>query len=130
MEQLPGNEPDYFTLENYDTTARVVSVYDGDTLTIVIKYKGNFYKFNARISGIDCCELTSKNEKLKELAFNARNAIVEYFGKADTSSKKTIEKFFEQHCSTINVKCGKFDKYGRLLIQCSLAEYLINLKLA
>jgi endonuclease YncB( thermonuclease family) len=50
-----------FSLDNETHLAKVVDIYDGDTLTCAIFIFGKFYKFNVRLSGIDTSELQSKN---------------------------------------------------------------------
>ena len=78
--------------------AKVVDVYDGDTIKIVINFSGSFHKFNCRLADIDTPELQQNiNEKLyahfvkKKVSYHLLNEIV-------------------------TIQCGKFDKYGRLLI--------------
>ena len=58
----------------YDfTTAKVLKVYDGDSLTIGALYNNQLVKFNVRIFGIDCDEMkggttvTRKNAKLAKM---------------------------------------------------------------
>jgi hypothetical protein len=53
--------------------AKIVKVYDGDTVWIAVKfYNGKIYKFLARIYGIDCPELRSNNLMEKEEAKKAK----------------------------------------------------------
>ena len=44
-----------FSLKNTECYARVVQIYDGDTITAVIPLFDNFYKFSIRLNGIDTC---------------------------------------------------------------------------
>ena len=55
-----------FSLVGQEHNAKVVDVYDGDSIKIVIKLSGTFQKFNCRLADIDTPELRSKNmnEKL------------------------------------------------------------------
>ena len=85
----------------------VVSVYDGDTITIA-----------SRIYGIDCPEMKSRDEKEKEIALIA---------------KKTIED--EILHKKIILKNLKYDKYGRLLANVfyknvDISQMMIDKKLA
>jgi len=57
---------------------RVMKIYDGDTITIVCKPKntvGKFYKYNVRLSGIDCPEISAKCEEEKKVAKIARDKV-------------------------------------------------------
>lgn len=92
------SDVDYFTLENQIFEAKVVKVYDGDTIHIVFPYFGKMYKWNCRLTGIDTPELRTKNEQEKEYGIKVRDALRE----------KIMGKL-------VFIKCGEFDKYGRLL---------------
>lgn len=81
--------------------ARVTEVYDGDTITVAAfspRRSKNCYIFKIRLSGIDCPELRTKNEKEKKCGYIAR----------DFLRSKILGK-------VIKIKLEGFDKYGRLL---------------
>lgn len=102
-----------FSFNGIKTIARVIKVYDGDTLTIVFPFNDNIIKCSCRLLGIDTPEIRSKNKKEKEYAIKARNRIRELTIKED----KYIYVIF-----------GKNDKYGRPLISAFLdEEYKINI---
>jgi micrococcal nuclease len=88
-----------FSLNNLETKAKVVSVYDGDTVTLVFKFANDFYKWNCRLNGIDTPEMKSKDNDEKAFAIKARDFLRE----------QILGKI-------VDIKCGDFDKYGRLLI--------------
>ena len=99
----------------------VVSVYDGDTITIASRLpfiNSPIYRWSIRIYGIDCPEMKSHNEKEKEIALIA---------------KKTIEdKILHKQVILKNVK---YDKYGRLLANVfykdeDISQMMIDKKLA
>tara|TARA_Y100000748_G_C15502950_1_gene490804 strand:- start:2278 stop:2703 length:426 start_codon:yes stop_codon:yes gene_type:complete len=79
--------------------ARVVSVYDGDTITIVMRLHLRHYQFKCRLVGIDTPELRTRNEKEKQMGYQAKQYLVELIDK-----------------QLIQVQCQGLDKYGRLLI--------------
>ena len=82
---------------------KVVSVYDGDTIKIVFPIYNNstkLYKWTCRLSYIDTPEIRTKNLKEKELGIKAR----------DVLRDKILNKM-------VIIKCGDFDKYGRLLVE-------------
>ena len=87
-----------FTLDKKIYRAKVVDVYDGDTIKVVILFHGTPTKFSVRMSGYDSPELRTKNLEEKSAAIKAR----------DFLKSKIDDKIVELHC-------GKFDKYGRLL---------------
>ena len=113
----------YFSLDGLITRAKVVNVYDGDTVHIVFPFynkerKKDMCRWKCRLSGIDTPELRTKSSQEKTLAIQAREYVKNY----------VLDKI-------VTVKCGKFDKYGRLLVEiyvfeqdteCSLNQLLID----
>jgi len=60
------------------TEGEVISVYDGDTITIVSKlpYDASpLYRFSIRLAGIDCAEIKGKTEYERDLAQEAKCAL-------------------------------------------------------
>ena len=57
------------------------------------------YKWNCRITGVDTPELRTRDELEKKYGYEVR----------DKLRDKILDK-------VVTVKCGDFDKYGRLLI--------------
>jgi endonuclease YncB( thermonuclease family) len=100
LQQLDCKDVRKFSLEGLEFDARVASVYDGDTITVVFKMKvdSEYCKWNCRLNGIDTAELKTGNHK--EEAIKARDFLRE----------KILDK-------VVRIKCGDFDKYGRLLVQ-------------
>lgn len=102
--------------------ARVVSVYDGDTLTLTVKkwhpFRCRIFSYKARIYGIDCPELRSKNEEERKAAVYARDKVTSLV------QDKVVD---------VNVR--GYDKYGRVLCdikqgKTSIAEMLLSMGLA
>ncbi len=98
-----------FSLNNHVYQAKVVSVYDGDTITVVFKFAGTFYKWNCRLNGIDTPEMKSKNAAEKQQAIKARDFLRE----------QILGKIVE-------ITCQEFDKYGRLLVTVKYSDININ----
>ena len=99
----------------------VVSVYDGDTITIASRLpfrNSPIYRWSLRIYGIDCPEMKSCNKQEKEIAIIA---------------KQTLEhKILHKQVILENIK---YDKYGRLLANVFLnkediSQMMIDKKLA
>ena len=59
-------------------SAKVIKVYDGDTITIAAKVHPldmNYYRFSVRLAHIDCPEIKSKNTYEKEYATRAKDEL-------------------------------------------------------
>lgn len=102
--------------------ARVVSVYDGDTMTLVFPVSDCMYKFNARMFGIDTCEMKSKEAANKDLALKARNRVIELVTKKPfalqvNAGRKEILRYLEEDVYLVWIECLEFDKYGRVLVK-------------
>lgn len=109
-----------FSFEGEQKTAKVVDVYDGDTIKVVFALNEKVFKFNCRITGVDTPEVRTKNKLEKEMGLKVR----------DELRKKILNK-------VVTIYCDEFDKYGRLLINLkldneeeSIKDWLINNKYA
>lgn len=110
----------YFSLQNINTYGRLVDIYDGDTVKIILPIMGAYFKFNVRLNGIDTCEIKSNNIK----AIKARNRICEMVECIHGNylvepmglvTPKEIKEYLKSIVCIVFVKCYRFDKYGRLL---------------
>lgn len=110
--------------------AKVVYVYDGDTIHCVVKCNlvGNqMIKFNCRLLHIDSPEICPKNiidnvSKMKEIesATKSRNYLIERLTDQKVTkqmTKRDIKELCSNSRKLITIKCYEFDKYGRLLIE-------------
>jgi len=88
-----------FSLKGYKTDAKVVKVYDGDTVHVVFFYLDKYYKWICRISNVDTPELRTKNDEEKKKGYEVRDKLRELI------SDKIVQ-----------LNCHEFDKYGRLLV--------------
>lgn len=104
------NNAKSFIFENYDTIARVYKVYDGDTISILFKYKEEFIKDSCRLYGIDTPEISRTTDAEKELGYKAR----------DYLKTLILDKI-------IRVEFIDFDKYGRPLINIYSIEDNVNI---
>ena len=66
---------------------------------------GKSFKWNCRISHVDTPELRTKNLEEKKKGYEVR----------DKLSELILNK-------TVNLTCGSFDKYGRLLVEITIPE--------
>ena len=139
-----GIKTPYLSLDGLVTQARVVSVYDGDTLTLVIPFHNSFYKFNCRMMGIDTCEIKSKLQENKTTAIRARNRVLQLIGVPIididmTLTRTKIQSLLAEKIYTCWIKCYHTEKFGRTLVDVrmiedisspTIAQILINEKLA
>ena len=93
-----NNKVPMFSLEDQLIKAKVVSVYDGDTVKVVFPLQGILYRWNCRLTGVDTPELRCRCKLQKAYGYKVRDALRE----------KILNK-------VLLIKCGEFDKYGRLL---------------
>tara|TARA_X000000950_G_C13819608_1_gene621317 strand:- start:269 stop:754 length:486 start_codon:yes stop_codon:yes gene_type:complete len=93
-------------------SAKVIKVYDGDTITIAAKVHpldNNYYRFQVRLAHIDCPEIKTKNKDEKKYAEKAKQEL-----------ENTILN------KIVGIKILKLDKYGRLLAEISYNNKSIN----
>jgi endonuclease YncB( thermonuclease family) len=93
-----------FSLEGQRFRAKVVSVYDGDTIRVKFRLGGKLYQMRARMAGYDSPEMkplktAPYRDEEKKAAVAARDALIDRIGG-----------------QMVHIHCGGFDKYGRLLI--------------
>lgn len=96
-------------LMNKVVEAKVVSVYDGDTIKALIPLNGVLYKWNCRLSGVDTPELRTRNVNEKKYGYVVRDLLREQILK-----------------KVVNLRCGELDKYGRLLVTVFLGDQNMN----
>ena len=89
--------------------AKVVSVYDGDSIKVLFPLNGVLYKWTCRLYGIDTPEIRTRNLQEKEFGFKVR----------DLLRDKILNKIVQLNCKTM-------DKYGRLLVTVIHQETNIN----
>lgn len=85
--------------QDLSVIGKVVSVYDGDSVKIILPFENKLYRFTSRLSGIDTPEIRSSCSLEKAFAIKIRDELRE----------KIINKL-------VLVKCSGMDKYGRLLV--------------
>ena len=103
------NEKDvkYFSFEGKRLLVKPCNIYDGDTFSILFLYKGELIKYRCRCVGYDTPEMKPSlkdpnREKEKEKAKEA---------------KKRFQELLERgKDGLVEVQCGEFDKYGRILV--------------
>jgi len=95
-----------FGLSGQTIRAKVIDVYDGDTLTLAFVFNGSLYHKRCRVKGVDCAEIRTRNSNEKRagiLAKERTHALVySQIVKAEFDSKN--------------------DKFGRLLAWIRLSD--------
>ena len=95
-----------FSLEGQTKLCKVVDVYDGDTCRVVFNHNGKINKWNVRMLGYDSPEMkpSKSNPNRNEIKIRAKKS-KEYLKSLIANTNNQL----------VYLKCGKFDKYGRLL---------------
>ena len=104
----------HFSLAGKEKWAEVVDVYDGDTIKVIMKFRGVIDRWTIRMNGYDSPEmkpLRSDPNRLEiiEKAKIAKNALIEKIG-----DKPVLMKIYN------------FDKYGRVLADLFIDDENIN----
>lgn len=128
-----------FTLDRLCTDARVVDVYDGDTITCVIPVFKTYFRFQIRLFGINACEIRNKDNQLKQKAFEARKKIIDTICPQNEipidCDRNAIQGLLKCNTVIVRLQCYKFDKYGRVLAkvfagESDISSILLKSKLA
>lgn len=89
----------WLSFENQKLNCKCVLVTDGDTVVLILPLAGSYYKVKCRLANLDTAERRTKNLAEKKVANEAK----EYL------EKRILNKI-------IFAECGKWDKFGRLLV--------------
>lgn len=98
LQRVEYKDVDFFHLNGYECWAKVVKIYDADTIHCVFFINGKAFKFKIRLSGIDTAEKKSKDP-----------AEIVWANKAT----KRLESLIGYRL--VFIRCHRWDKYGRLL---------------
>lgn len=93
-----------FTYRGYRCKAKVVDIYDGDTLTLVFRHRGHLEQHSCRMVGYDSPEMKppkSDPNREREIAAAKR-------------ARAALQGMVSD--GLVRVECGDFDKYGRILV--------------
>ena len=98
-----------FSFKNDIKEAKVLSVYDGDTITVAFPFGDKMFRWNCRLIGVDTPELRTRNKQEKEFGYQVRDHL--------------REKILKQ---MVRIECDDFDKYGRLLVKVYKDDECVN----
>jgi len=113
---INSDDIDYFSFDGLTIIAKPCNIYDGDTFSAIFMFNGMLIKYRCRCLGYDSPEMRplkkNKNrENEKRLALEAKQRFTELLG------------------DLVTLKCGKFDKYGRILVEIYVNNICINEKM-
>lgn len=103
LESLGYKDVPTFSFDGLHAPCKVIKCYDGDTVTLIFKYKGEYIKSSCRLLGIDTPEMKGNQ---KDKAIIARDYI----------KSRVLNK-------VIPVDFGKNDKYGRPIVTLYCSDY-------
>jgi endonuclease YncB( thermonuclease family) len=112
-----------FSFNNMRKKAKIISVYDADTVDAILCVRDRPYKFKIRLNGIDTPEIRPlKTMPNRDIHVECGIKCREYL------KSKILNKIVE-------VQCSEFDKYGRILGEIifdnkNISEHLISKKYA
>lgn len=98
LKYVEYNDVEAFSLKGFETWAKCVKIYDGDTGTFIFFLNGRPFRFRVRFANIDTAELKSDLEEEKYVANYTKNLVSSWM--------------FDK---VVYLKCYNFDKYGRVL---------------
>lgn len=111
-----------FGMHGLKTAARVLDVYDGDTVTLAVPFLGKVFACACRIKGIDTPEMKSRDPAEKARAKAARARLLRYcccsIHDQETTDwpRERVRAFLRENCAFVWILCHEPDKYGRVLI--------------
>lgn len=117
------SDAEVFSFNNMKKKAKIISVYDADTVDAILCVRDRPYRFKIRLNGIDTPEIRPvKTIENRDLHVECGIKCREYL------KSKILNKIVEVHCS-------EFDKYGRILGEIfvddsNISEHLISKKYA
>ena len=106
----------FFSFAGQEISAKIVDVYDADSARAVIERNGELQKFSIRLSGIDTPEKRSRNPTERRAAKAALARLLEILGvESECVMRKKVRSACARCRTLVRLRCGAFDKYGRLL---------------
>lgn len=113
-----GYETPLFSLAGRSLWARVVHVYDGDTLTLVaVMGGGEVCRFRCRVYGIDASELTGVDRDSAAHGRRARDRLVQLVTGSDEpyafTTRKALRTYLCEGVYLVWIECFQLDRYGR-----------------
>ena len=119
LKKLKKEDLERFSLEGQETKAKVVYVYDGDTLDVAFYRNKELLRFNCRLEDVKAPKLREENGKLVRdfLTWICMGEDPDRFDdNAEIWSKNELQDELDSSENLVYAVFGKFDKYGRALV--------------
>lgn len=109
-----------FSFTCKEDVCRLIDIYDGDTVTVIIPINKEYWQYRIRIHGINTPEIRTLDLDEKEKGYKARQRVIELLCGEDTpltteSSKKEIQAYLKSNIFLVWLKCYDFCSFGRIL---------------
>ena len=111
-----------FRFQNAPPWMRVVDVYDGDTVKVVLEaFPGAFVRASVRLAGIDTCEMKDARPDMRVRAVAARDRLFELLLTSGAGAPpaiitpKSIRDALAKDVHVVHATVHGTDKYGRIL---------------
>jgi endonuclease YncB( thermonuclease family) len=108
-----------FSFEGIKTKAKVLDVYDGDTIRVAFYYKEEIVQLSCRMLGYDSPEMKISNNNPDRLKFKQMGM----------KARDKLKTFLQNDTKLVLIHLGKNDMYGRPLIDVYVNNENINTKM-
>jgi hypothetical protein len=105
--------------------ARICKIYDGDSITVCVYIRGQYRRLTCRLAELDAAELKGPTAKK---GHDARKTLLSYLRVSGDNTCEYTPAFFNTHPFYVDMKCGKNDKYGRVLVHIRPSRTFLRLK--
>jgi endonuclease YncB( thermonuclease family) len=118
LQELKEEDVHRFTLKGEETEAKVVYVYDGDTLDLAFYRRGELVRYKCRLEDVKAPELREENGKLVRdfLALACMGKDPYSYDDTTVWRKKRLQVELDNNTNLVYAVFGDFDKYGRALV--------------
>lgn len=108
LERRSPNQFEHIRMKGKSFPARVLEIYDGDTLTIGFRHNGGFWKSSLRIYGIDAPEMKPRRQGRSIESLEQEKA-------AAIRSRDFLLQLIYNQVVWVDLCDKSTDKYGRLM---------------
>jgi len=115
LKRSDNNTP-FFCLENKFNLCKVVEVSEGNTCSVILNFKGELYKWIVKletsITWLSSSQINLSDDKELDVS-TEKGVFLEI--KNTRMTRDYLKRKVMNPSQLVYIKCGKFDKYGRLL---------------
>lgn len=118
LERCTNSNTNCIDLRGVQCDAKVVDVHDGDTVKLVIFYRGAPTKFTCRMMGYDSPELKQKeNADTWRSVNDVLRAVTNVSVSDESHSKMQLKALMDMNTKLVRAQFHGKDKYGRELVE-------------